>query len=170
MGKEKKVKKEKKKKHGKAKHKDKQKEKCHKDSKTKTKKDKVLRCKLSEEHISSCVMPITTYNRDSQIIRNQVANDVNPTIDPNKADHSSRLCRVPMTKEQYEREQSVVREAYDSQTGRMRLIKGSGEVIERIVSRSEHLAINANATRTDGASFLASALLKAGTDPNFSSR
>ncbi|KAI8815804.1 uncharacterized protein EV422DRAFT_341142 [Fimicolochytrium jonesii] len=31
-----------------------------------------------------------------------------------------------------------------------RLVKGSGEIIERIVSRDEHLAINRTATQTDG--------------------
>jgi hypothetical protein len=68
-----------------------------------------------------------------------------------------------MTKEQYELEQSVVREVFDSQSNRMRLVKGSGEIIERIVSRSEHKAINARATLGDGASFMASSLLKAGS-------
>ena len=69
--------------------------------------------------------------------------------------------RVPMTREQYEAEQSVVREVLDPTTNRIRLIKGTGEVIERIVSRSEHAAINALATRGDGCRFFAETLAAA---------
>jgi hypothetical protein len=58
-----------------------------------------------------------------------------------------------MTREQYEAEQSKVREVYDPESGRMRLVRGSGEIIERIVSRQAHQQINQQATRGDGASF-----------------
>jgi hypothetical protein len=60
---------------------------------------------------------------------------------------------VPMTREQYEAEQSKVREVYDPDSGRMRLVRGSGEIIERIVSREAHQQINRQATRGDGESF-----------------
>ena len=60
---------------------------------------------------------------------------------------------VPMSKEQYEAEQSKVREVYDEESGRYRLVRGSGEIIERIVSQSDHARINQAATRGDGASF-----------------
>jgi hypothetical protein len=63
-----------------------------------------------------------------------------------------------MTRDEYLAEQAVVREVIDPATNRVRLIKGSGEVIERIVSRAEHAAINSAATQGDGASFLAGAL------------
>lgn len=156
MGKEdkkdKKEKKEKKKlkKHRKNKHKDKKKdlEKLGKDSKI---YKKVYHS--SEQTITSgpaSCSQIVASSRSSATITNE-----EPTTD------APRATRIPMTKAQYELEQSVVREVYDSQTNRVRLIKGSGEVIERIVSRSEHQAINACATLGDGASFLASSLLKA---------
>ena len=60
---------------------------------------------------------------------------------------------VPMSREQYEAEQSVIREVYDEESGRYRLVRGSGEIIERIVSQGEHSRINQTATRGDGASF-----------------
>ncbi|EFA00863.1 ADP-ribosylation factor-like protein 6-interacting protein 4 [Tribolium castaneum] len=62
---------------------------------------------------------------------------------------------APMTKEQWEKQQSVVRRVYDETTGRHRLIKGDGEVIEEIVSRDRHKAINQQATRGDGEFFQA---------------
>lgn len=60
---------------------------------------------------------------------------------------------VPMSREQYKAEQSKVREVYDEESGRYRLVRGSGEIIERIVSQTDHVRINQNATRGDGASF-----------------
>jgi hypothetical protein len=60
---------------------------------------------------------------------------------------------VPMSREQYEAQQAVVREVYDEETGRMRLVRGTGEIIERIVSRSDHERINQQATRGDGSSY-----------------
>ncbi|PIK46678.1 putative ADP-ribosylation factor-like protein 6-interacting protein 4 isoform X2 [Apostichopus japonicus] len=59
----------------------------------------------------------------------------------------------PMTKEEYEKEQSVTRRVFDQDTGRTRLVKGSGEIIEEIVSRDRHKAINKQATKADGMSF-----------------
>lgn len=60
---------------------------------------------------------------------------------------------APMTKEQWEKRQSVVRKVYDKETGRQRLIKGDGEVLEEIVSRDRHKEINRQATRGDGEYF-----------------
>jgi len=60
---------------------------------------------------------------------------------------------VPMSREQYEAEQNTIREVFDEESGRWRLIRGTGEVIERIVSQSDHARINQTATRGDGASF-----------------
>lgn len=62
---------------------------------------------------------------------------------------------VPMTKEEYEKQQAQVRRVYDPETGRHRLIKGTGEVLEEIVSRERHKAINKTATQGDGAFFQA---------------
>ena len=49
----------------------------------------------------------------------------------------------------------MVRKVYDPDTGRHRLVKGSGEILEEIVSYSRHKEINRTATAGDGASFQA---------------
>jgi hypothetical protein len=64
-----------------------------------------------------------------------------------------RTRMAPMSREHYEAEQSKIREVYDEESGRYRLVRGSGEIIERIVSRSAHQQINQTATRGDGSSF-----------------
>ena len=61
--------------------------------------------------------------------------------------------RTPMTKEEWEKQQSVIRKVYDPDTGRHRLVKGSGEILEEIVSYSRHKEINQTATKGDGSSF-----------------
>ena len=40
------------------------------------------------------------------------------------SDEKSKKSFVPMTKEQYDEKQSVVRKVFDEDTGRMRLVKG----------------------------------------------
>ncbi|XP_075975960.1 ADP-ribosylation factor-like protein 6-interacting protein 4 isoform X2 [Anticarsia gemmatalis] len=60
---------------------------------------------------------------------------------------------APMTKEEWEKRQSVVRKVLDEESGRYRLIKGDGEVLEEIVSRDRHKQINRQATHADGAFF-----------------
>lgn len=62
---------------------------------------------------------------------------------------------APMTKEEWEKKQNVIRKVYDEETGRYRLIKGDGEVIEEIVSRERHKEINKQATKGDGEYFQA---------------
>ena len=59
----------------------------------------------------------------------------------------------PMTAADYAKQQAVVREVVDPFDGRTRLVKGSGEIIERIVTRDAHLDINKQATRGDGMYF-----------------
>ncbi|XP_053698403.1 ADP-ribosylation factor-like protein 6-interacting protein 4 [Sabethes cyaneus] len=61
--------------------------------------------------------------------------------------------RAPETREQYEARQAVVRRIVDPETGRTRLIKGDGEIIEECVSRERHYEINRLATAVDGAEF-----------------
>ena len=61
----------------------------------------------------------------------------------------------PMTQAEWEAKQSVIRRVYDEETGRSRLVKGDGEILEEIVSRDRHLQINKLATRGDGATFQA---------------
>lgn len=60
---------------------------------------------------------------------------------------------APMTKEEWEKRQSVIRRVYDEETGRRRLIKGDGEILEEIVSREQHREINRQATKGDSAFF-----------------
>jgi len=59
----------------------------------------------------------------------------------------------PMTKAEYDQKQSVVRRVFDEDTGRTRLVKGDGEIIEEIVSSSRQKEINKAATQADAASF-----------------
>ena len=66
---------------------------------------------------------------------------------------STALAMRPMTQAEWEAQQSVVRRVYDEETGRTRLIKGDGEILEEIVSRKQHLAINKRATLGDGLAF-----------------
>lgn len=80
--------------------------------------------------------------------------------DPERFERAQRM--VPMTREQYEQQQSVIREVYDAETGRYRLVRGTGEIIERIVSKDAHAAINRQATLGDGASFARSVYRTAG--------
>jgi len=59
----------------------------------------------------------------------------------------------PMTKEEWEKQQNQLKRVFDPDTGRMRLIKGDGEVMEEIVSREQQKKINQKATLGDGAVF-----------------
>ena len=72
--------------------------------------------------------------------------------DRERHEHRKRSM-VPMRKDEYESEQSKVYEVYDPESGRIRLVRGTGEIIERIVSRDQHDRINKIATASDGRSF-----------------
>lgn len=61
--------------------------------------------------------------------------------------------RAPETREEYEARQAIVRRVLDPETGRSRLVKGDGEIIEECVSRERHMDINRQATAGDGAEF-----------------
>jgi hypothetical protein len=69
---------------------------------------------------------------------------------------------APMSKADYDKQQATIRQVYDAASGRVRLIRGTGEIIESLVSRTEHEAINQRATRGDGA-FYSSSVLHAAT-------
>ena len=58
-----------------------------------------------------------------------------------------------MTHSQYLTLQSQIREIIDPHTGRRRYIRGTGEIIERIVSRQEHSQLNKCATLGDGSGY-----------------
>lgn len=81
-------------------------------------------------------------------------------VDPpqNEKPNKKRAMMVPMSKAEYDKQQSQVRQVYDEETGRYRMVRGTGEIIESIVSRADHQRINQQATRGDGASFSRSTL------------
>lgn len=72
---------------------------------------------------------------------------------PDEKEKEDRDRRVPMTKEMWEKKQSVVRREFDSDTGRVRLVKGGGEILEECVSKERQREINRQATVGDGAAF-----------------
>lgn len=52
----------------------------------------------------------------------------------------------PMTQAEYQELQSQLREVYDPQSGRTRLVRGTGEIVERIVGSSQHANLNRTGT------------------------
>ncbi|KAH8547652.1 nuclear RNA-splicing-associated protein-domain-containing protein [Umbelopsis sp. PMI_123] len=70
----------------------------------------------------------------------------------------SKATMVPQTKAEHDKEQNVVRKVVDPLTGRTRLVKGSGEIIEEVVSRDKQKEINRMATLGDGLSYQAAQL------------
>ncbi|XP_055700157.1 ADP-ribosylation factor-like protein 6-interacting protein 4 [Phlebotomus papatasi] len=66
--------------------------------------------------------------------------------------------RAPETRDQWEARQNVIRRVVDPVTGRERLIRGEGEILEEIVSRDRHRDINRQATASDGAYFQANTI------------
>uniref|UniRef100_A0A1B6LI92 ADP-ribosylation factor-like protein 6-interacting protein 4 n=1 Tax=Graphocephala atropunctata TaxID=36148 RepID=A0A1B6LI92_9HEMI len=60
---------------------------------------------------------------------------------------------APMSKAEWDKQQSIIRRVYDEETGRTRLIRGEGEILEEIVSRKRHRVINRQATQGDGEFF-----------------
>lgn len=69
-------------------------------------------------------------------------------------EHKAKLStRRPLTKEEYDARQSVIRRVLDPETGRTRLIRGDGEILEEIVSKERHKDINKQASRGDGDAF-----------------
>ncbi|GAN04696.1 hypothetical protein MAM1_0071d04160 [Mucor ambiguus] len=60
---------------------------------------------------------------------------------------------TPMTKDEYERKRSTITTEYDAQTGRMRRKRATGEILETIVTKEQHLKINQMSTWMDGLSY-----------------
>jgi Nuclear RNA-splicing-associated protein len=71
----------------------------------------------------------------------------------NGGDPPPRNRMTPMSKAEWEVQHNLVRAVVDPATGRTRMMRGTGEIIESIVSRAQHQAINQMATRGDGDSF-----------------
>lgn len=75
---------------------------------------------------------------------------------PTKSDsppNKPSAAKGPMTQAQYQQLHSQIHEVIDPHTGRTRWQRGTGEIVERIVSREQHMNLNLCATRGDGASF-----------------
>ncbi|CEP19094.1 hypothetical protein [Parasitella parasitica] len=68
---------------------------------------------------------------------------------------------TPMTREAYEKQRSIITTEYDAQTGRMRRKRATGEILETIVSKAQHLQINKMATLMDGLSYQKQSMLAA---------
>lgn len=111
-----------------------------KKEKKKEKKRKKKHKRKKDEESQSVIGPVLPASGCE--IENSLPSSSNKTMD-----------MVPMTKEEWEKQQSVVRRVYDPDTGRNRLVKGDGEIIEEIVSYSRHKEINHQATKCDGATF-----------------
>lgn len=60
---------------------------------------------------------------------------------------------APETPNEYEKRQKMLRREIDPITGRTRLIRGTGEILEELVSKKRHLAINKESTIADGKYF-----------------
>ena len=69
------------------------------------------------------------------------------------AKEARRRAMTPMTQAEYQEHRSRITEVYDEASGRYRLVRGDGEILERIVSRQQHEQINRSATQSDGTSF-----------------
>ncbi|XP_051546104.1 ADP-ribosylation factor-like protein 6-interacting protein 4 isoform X2 [Myxocyprinus asiaticus] len=136
---EKEAKKKKKKKHREAKKKMKHKKK-------KEKREKKLQKKLSEKAVreevaASVQTPVSVGpQKFLQTWQSEESKEHGPVMTD---EQMARLhTKRPLTKEEYEARQSVIRRVYDSETGRTRLIRGDGEILEEIVSQERHKEIN----------------------------
>jgi hypothetical protein len=107
--------------------------------------------KTDEKHIDS-VSPLPTLSVAVPFLGIVESNVLNNTKNRAISDlgGSRKVDCGPLTREAYEKAQSVLRHMFDPLSGRTRLIKGDGEVMEEIVSRSQHRAINKAATAWDG--------------------
>jgi len=75
------------------------------------------------------------------------------TIEPSKqfaAVAATTRSVGPVTKKTHETTQATVRDVFDPQTGRVRRVRGDGEIIEAIVSKEEQQRIQFLSTRWDG--------------------
>jgi len=104
-----------------------------------------------EVHRSNCARQQSSKFSSAEVSIQVTNNSENEEEIEKKPSLAKRM--IPMSREQYEAQQSMVREVYDQETGRVRLVRGNGEVIERMVSRRDHALMNKRATLGDGTSF-----------------
>ncbi|CAG9579602.1 unnamed protein product [Danaus chrysippus] len=108
------------------------------------KTEKLLKKKLKEEKRKLKRKQSEERSQNQEKTKDEASSDI-----PLELMEKSKAM-APMTKEEWEKRQSVIRRVQDEETGRYRLIKGDGEVIEEIVSRDRHKEINRQATMADG--------------------
>ena len=95
---------------------------------------------------STSIMASTSQDSNSQ--------PPSESLDNMQQRQQARQRMAPMTREQYQSKRAEIRQEFDPESGRYRLVRGTGELLEQIVSRDQHLAINRQATRGDGESFV----------------
>eukprot|EP00192_Tetraselmis_astigmatica_P020321 CAMPEP_0117662200 /NCGR_PEP_ID=MMETSP0804-20121206/7930_1 /TAXON_ID=1074897 /ORGANISM="Tetraselmis astigmatica, Strain CCMP880" /LENGTH=190 /DNA_ID=CAMNT_0005469091 /DNA_START=747 /DNA_END=1316 /DNA_ORIENTATION=+ len=69
-------------------------------------------------------------------------------LEDEQAKRARAVAKGPMTAADHIREKERVREVYEPETGRVRLVKGDGEIVEQIVSRDEQQRIRNTASMT----------------------
>lgn len=105
-----------------------------------------LRADASNANSTEMVAPRVDKHQEAEA---SAPSQLKTTNQPTKPTSS----KGPMTQAQYQALYSQIREVIDPHTGRTRWQRGTGEIVERIVSREEHKNLNTSATRGDGASF-----------------
>lgn len=121
----------------------KKKAKKHKKSERKQREKKR---KKKEKRRKSSQSPTTS---NFELLKSEAKSTIGPLPNPEQA----MTAMAPMTKTEWEKQQSVIRRVLDPETGRQRLVKGDGEIIEEIVSLKQHKEINKQATSSDGMFF-----------------
>jgi len=77
-------------------------------------------------------------------MKNQLLKIIGPPKITAAIDETKELKRktlIPMTQQEFIKKSNEISEIFDPDTGRTRLIKGSGEIIEKIVSRDQQNSI-----------------------------
>lgn len=136
--------------HRRRKRKKEKKKRKHKESrqadKHKKKHKKNKRKKHCSEKHKDAVGPLPSVTEDMA----PVPNNKEKSIAVTSAVTPARQVRAPMTKAEWEKQQSIIRRVHDPTTGRDRLVKGDGEIVEEIVTKDRHKEINKQATLGDG--------------------
>lgn len=117
-------------------------------SSLKTKKKKSKKSKKKSKHNEKETSSGTSSSKIKIVTKSESEEDYGIPVDL-----MNTKAKAPERKEEYEKRQSIIRKVYDEETGRLRLIKGDGEVIEEIVTKKAHDEINKNATQSDGSTF-----------------
>uniref|UniRef100_A0A182YM44 ADP-ribosylation factor-like protein 6-interacting protein 4 n=1 Tax=Anopheles stephensi TaxID=30069 RepID=A0A182YM44_ANOST len=126
-----------------------------KEKKAKRKQEKLAK-KLAKRKLKEQSKKEKEQSKDATAIRNAAPEQGEPPglLDCGiPLDLMNRKAMAPETREEYEARQSILRRVVDPETGRTRLIKGDGEIIEECVTRDRHKEINRQATAGDGAEF-----------------